>query len=192
MDRGDFKSGRGHVTGQLWVPSDERPVYELGNWICNSSIHQQLCSVTFSQTKAAKLTLNLKVLLCEQKKLVKVSACFFFLCLQNQSRWKAMSEEALKSVTAPGTITSLPPLPPLCAPSLDPAAASNQLELEMRCLVSEHRKVKQCWTKCGLKNVFEVKFNSLFIFLSVQYQFLQLPHFVVERQGDCICPLSND
>lgn len=103
-----------------------------------------------------------------------------------------MSEEALKSVTAPGTITSLPPLPPLCAPSLDPAAASNQLELEMRCLVSEHRKVKQCWTKCGKKKGFEVKFNSLFIFLSVQYQFLQLPHFVVERQGDCICPLSND
>lgn len=78
MDRGDFKSGRGHVTGQLGVPSEKRPVYELGNWICNSSIHQQLCSVTFSQTKAAKLTLNLKVLLCEQKKLVKVPACFFF------------------------------------------------------------------------------------------------------------------
>uniref|UniRef100_A0A671V5F3 Centrosomal protein of 76 kDa n=1 Tax=Sparus aurata TaxID=8175 RepID=A0A671V5F3_SPAAU len=67
-----------------------------------------------------------------------VELCVFDF--QNQSRWKAMSEEALKSVTAPGTITSLPPLPPLCAPSLDPAAASNQLELEMRCLVSEHRK----------------------------------------------------
>lgn len=53
-----------------------------------------------------------------------------------------MSEEALKSVCAPGSTTSLPPLPPLCAPSLDPAAASNQLELEMRYLVSEHRKVK--------------------------------------------------
>ncbi len=64
------------------------------------------------------------------------------LFLQNQSRWKAMSEEALKSVCAPGSTTSLPPLPPLCAPSLDPAAASNQLELEMRYLISEHRKVK--------------------------------------------------
>lgn len=53
-----------------------------------------------------------------------------------------MSVEALKSVCAPGSMTSLPPLPPLCAPSLDPAAASNQLELEMRFLVSEHRKVK--------------------------------------------------
>lgn len=52
-----------------------------------------------------------------------------------------MSEEALKSVCAPGATTSLPPVPPLCAPSLDPAAVSNQLELEMRFLVSEHRKV---------------------------------------------------
>uniref|UniRef100_A0A3Q0R6T8 Centrosomal protein of 76 kDa n=1 Tax=Amphilophus citrinellus TaxID=61819 RepID=A0A3Q0R6T8_AMPCI len=67
-----------------------------------------------------------------------VELCVFDF--QNQSRWKAMSEEALKSVCAPGSTTSLPPLPPLCAPSLDPAAASNQLELEMRYLVSEHRK----------------------------------------------------
>ncbi|KAM8870817.1 centrosomal protein of 76 kDa isoform 1-T1 [Spinachia spinachia] len=67
-----------------------------------------------------------------------VELCVFDL--QNQSRWKAMSEEALKTVCAPGSTTALPPLPPLCAPSLDPAAASNQLELEMRFLVSEHRK----------------------------------------------------
>ncbi|XP_034071721.1 centrosomal protein of 76 kDa isoform X2 [Gymnodraco acuticeps] len=67
-----------------------------------------------------------------------VELCVFDF--QNQSRWKAMSQEALKSVCAPGSTTSLPPLPPLCAPSLDPAAASNQLELELRSLVSEHRK----------------------------------------------------
>ncbi|KAK2844111.1 hypothetical protein Q5P01_010770 [Channa striata] len=67
-----------------------------------------------------------------------VDLCVFDF--QNQSRWKSMSEEALNSVCAPGSTTSLPPLPPLCAPALDPAAASNQLELEMRYLVSEHRK----------------------------------------------------
>ncbi|KAF3691523.1 Centrosomal protein of 76 kDa [Channa argus] len=67
-----------------------------------------------------------------------VDLCVFDF--QNQTRWKAMSEEALKSVCAPGSTTSLPPLPPLCAPALDPASASNQLELEMRYLVSEHRK----------------------------------------------------
>ncbi|CAL8247909.1 unnamed protein product [Lota lota] len=59
---------------------------------------------------------------------------------QNPSRWKAMSEEALRSVCAPGSTTSLPPVPPLCASSLEPTAASNQLELEMRFLVAEHRK----------------------------------------------------
>lgn len=53
-----------------------------------------------------------------------------------------MSEEALKSVCGPGATSSLPPVPPLSAPSLDPAAVSNQLELEMRSLVSEHRKVR--------------------------------------------------
>ncbi|XP_034029760.1 centrosomal protein of 76 kDa isoform X2 [Thalassophryne amazonica] len=67
-----------------------------------------------------------------------VELCVFDF--QNPSRWKQMSEEAIRCVCAPGSITSLPPLPPLCAPSLDPAAASNQLELEMRSLVSEHRK----------------------------------------------------
>ncbi|XP_068615984.1 centrosomal protein of 76 kDa isoform X2 [Brachionichthys hirsutus] len=67
-----------------------------------------------------------------------VELCVFDF--QNQCRWKAMSEEALKSVCTPGSTASLPPLPPLCAPSLDPAAASNHLELELRYLVSEHRK----------------------------------------------------
>ncbi|XP_011603601.2 centrosomal protein of 76 kDa isoform X2 [Takifugu rubripes] len=67
-----------------------------------------------------------------------VNVCIFDF--QNPSRWKAMSEEALKSVCVPGATSSLPPVPPLCAPSLDPAAVSNQLELEMRFLVSEHRK----------------------------------------------------
>ena len=56
-----------------------------------------------------------------------------------------MSEEALRSVCAPGSTTSLPPIPPPCASSLEPAAASNQLELEMRFLVAEHRKVKSCY-----------------------------------------------
>lgn len=54
-----------------------------------------------------------------------------------------MSEEALRSVCGPGASSSLPPVPPLCAPCLDPVAVSNQLELEMRFLVSEHRKVRR-------------------------------------------------
>lgn len=75
-----------------------------------------------------------------------VELCLFDL--QNQSLWKAMSEEALKSVCSPGSSTSLPPVPPLTAPSLDPASASNQLELEMRFLISEHRT--WTWPQCGM------------------------------------------
>ncbi|XP_077064363.1 centrosomal protein of 76 kDa [Siphateles boraxobius] len=56
------------------------------------------------------------------------------------SRWKAMSEEAVRSVCAPGSTSSLPPTPPLCSPSVVPNEASNQLELEMRYLLAEHRK----------------------------------------------------
>ncbi|XP_066539599.1 centrosomal protein of 76 kDa isoform X2 [Hoplias malabaricus] len=56
------------------------------------------------------------------------------------SRWKAMSEEAVRSVCAPGSTSSLPPTPPLCSPSVHPSEASNQLELEMRYLLAEHRK----------------------------------------------------
>lgn len=57
------------------------------------------------------------------------------------SRWKAMSEEAIRSVCVPGSTSSLPPTPPLCSPSVLPSEASNQLELEMRYLLAEHRKV---------------------------------------------------
>ncbi|KAL0963299.1 hypothetical protein UPYG_G00304330 [Umbra pygmaea] len=67
-----------------------------------------------------------------------VELCVFDF--HNQSLWKAMSEDALSSVCSPGSTTSLPPIPPLCGPSLEPSAASNLLELEMRYLVAEHRK----------------------------------------------------
>lgn len=58
----------------------------------------------------------------------------------DESKWKAMSEEAIMTVCARGSTTSLPPFPPLCASVIDSAAASNELELEIRNMVSEHRK----------------------------------------------------
>nr|XP_006636031.1 PREDICTED: centrosomal protein of 76 kDa [Lepisosteus oculatus] len=67
-----------------------------------------------------------------------VELCVFDF--RNESRWKAMSEDALRSVCAPGATTSLPPAPPLCAPVIDAASASNEMELQIRYLVSEHRK----------------------------------------------------
>ncbi|XP_019380589.1 PREDICTED: centrosomal protein of 76 kDa isoform X1 [Gavialis gangeticus] len=67
-----------------------------------------------------------------------VEVCAFDL--RDESKWKPMSEEAIKSVCAPGATTSLPPFPPLCASTIDAAVASNEIELQLRILVSEYRK----------------------------------------------------
>ncbi|XP_053570872.1 centrosomal protein of 76 kDa [Bombina bombina] len=67
-----------------------------------------------------------------------VELCVFDL--NDESRWKPMSEEAIKSVCAPGSTTSLPPFPPLCSSLVDAAAESNDIELQLRVFVSEHRK----------------------------------------------------
>ncbi|XP_044282379.1 centrosomal protein of 76 kDa isoform X2 [Varanus komodoensis] len=67
-----------------------------------------------------------------------VEVCVFDL--HDESRWKPMSGEAIKSVCSPGATTVLPPFPPLCASTIDAAAASNDLELQLRILVMEHRK----------------------------------------------------
>ncbi|XP_042322012.1 centrosomal protein of 76 kDa isoform X2 [Sceloporus undulatus] len=67
-----------------------------------------------------------------------VEVCAFDL--HDESKWKPMSGEAIKSVCSPGATTALPPFPPLCASVIDAAAASNDLELQLRILVAEHRK----------------------------------------------------
>uniref|UniRef100_G1KNT5 Centrosomal protein of 76 kDa n=1 Tax=Anolis carolinensis TaxID=28377 RepID=G1KNT5_ANOCA len=67
-----------------------------------------------------------------------VEVCAFDL--HDESKWKPMSGEAIKSVCSPGATTALPPFPPLCASVIDAAAASNELELQLRILVAEHRK----------------------------------------------------
>ncbi|XP_060630998.2 centrosomal protein of 76 kDa isoform X2 [Anolis sagrei] len=67
-----------------------------------------------------------------------VELCVFDL--HDESKWKPMSGEAIKSVCSPGATTALPPFPPLCASVIDAAAASNELELQLRILVAEHRK----------------------------------------------------
>ncbi|XP_072902913.1 centrosomal protein of 76 kDa isoform X2 [Hemitrygon akajei] len=67
-----------------------------------------------------------------------VELCHFDL--NDESKWKPMSTEAIRSVCAPGSSISLPPFPPLCAPTIDAAVASNEIELALRGLISEHRK----------------------------------------------------
>ncbi|XP_069076034.1 centrosomal protein of 76 kDa isoform X1 [Pleurodeles waltl] len=82
-----------------------------------------------------------------------VELCAFDL--HDESKWKPMSEEAIRSVCAPGSTTSLPPFPPLCASLMDAAAISNDLELQLRVLVSEHRK------DLGLATVWEDQLSYL-------------------------------
>ncbi|NXF40518.1 CEP76 protein, partial [Nyctibius bracteatus] len=67
-----------------------------------------------------------------------VEVCVFDL--HDESKWKPMSGEAIKSVCSPGTTSSVPPFPPLCASTVDAAVTSNEIELQLRILVSEHRK----------------------------------------------------
>ncbi|XP_014112383.1 PREDICTED: centrosomal protein of 76 kDa isoform X2 [Pseudopodoces humilis] len=67
-----------------------------------------------------------------------VEVCVFDL--HDESRWKPMSGEAIKSVCPPGATSSVPPFPPLCASTIDAAVTSNEIEVQLRILVSEHRK----------------------------------------------------
>ncbi|NXC94520.1 CEP76 protein, partial [Certhia familiaris] len=66
-----------------------------------------------------------------------VEVCVFDL--HDESKWKPMSGEAIKSVCPPGA-TSAVPFPPLCASTIDAAVTSNEIEVQLRILVSEHRK----------------------------------------------------
>ncbi|KAE8598300.1 hypothetical protein XENTR_v10016791 [Xenopus tropicalis] len=81
---------------------------------------------------------NHKRFLANSQPLDAVEVCVFDL--HDESRWKPMSEEAIKSVCSPGSIASLPPFPPLCGSLLDAATESNEIELQLRVLVLEHRK----------------------------------------------------
>ncbi|XP_010637302.1 centrosomal protein of 76 kDa isoform X2 [Fukomys damarensis] len=92
-----------------------------------------------------------------------VETCVFDL--NDESKWKPMSEDAIKSVCAPGATTSLPPFPPLCASSVDASATSNEIEMQLRLLVSEHRK------DLGLTTVWEDQLSYLLSPALASYEF---------------------
>lgn len=60
--------------------------------------------------------------------------------LYDQSRWKQMSEDTIRSVCTLGSMPTWPTIPPLCANPLDASLASNDLEQQLRALVTEHRR----------------------------------------------------
>ncbi|GAB5579341.1 centrosomal protein of 76 kDa isoform X3 [Prionailurus iriomotensis] len=92
-----------------------------------------------------------------------VEICVFDL--NDESKWKPMSEEAIKSVCAPGATTSLPPFPPLCASTIDASITSNEIEMQLRLLVSEHRK------DLGLTTVWEDQLSYLLSPALASYEF---------------------
>ncbi|XP_065064875.1 centrosomal protein of 76 kDa-like [Rhopilema esculentum] len=66
-----------------------------------------------------------------------VDLCIFEF--NNESLWKGMSLDAIKSVCGPGILPSPRQLITLLPPSVDPVIASNELEIDLRALVVEHR-----------------------------------------------------
>ncbi|KAK7481686.1 hypothetical protein BaRGS_00027059 [Batillaria attramentaria] len=68
----------------------------------------------------------------------RVEECRFDL--QNGALWKNMSAEVLLSVCGPGASPHWPSPPPLVASALDATLASNDLEIQVRRLVAQHRQ----------------------------------------------------
>lgn len=67
-----------------------------------------------------------------------VEVCQFEL--QSETRWKSMSEEAIRSVCGPKLLPSGPVFPPLYPTVVDSALVSNDMEHELRSLVTDHRR----------------------------------------------------
>lgn len=67
-----------------------------------------------------------------------VEVCQFDL--QNEARWKCMSEEALRSVCGPKILPSGPVFPPLYPSGVDSSLVSNDMEHGLRSLVTDHRR----------------------------------------------------
>jgi len=68
-----------------------------------------------------------------------VDTCVFRL--NDQSKWKSMSHDAIASINTPGLILTTPIMPHLMNNTLDPIALSNDLEKQIRALIVQHRKV---------------------------------------------------
>jgi len=74
-----------------------------------------------------------------------VHMCVFDI--SDGSRWKAMSDDAIRSVCD----ADWPSFPPLSVSPLDSALISNELEHELRALITGHRRVATvCLSVCLL------------------------------------------
>jgi centrosomal protein CEP76 len=67
-----------------------------------------------------------------------VDTCSFHLV--DQGKWKAMSDDAIRTVCTPSFVSTIPSIPPLCPNKLDVNSIANDLERQLRSLVVLHRK----------------------------------------------------
>lgn len=68
-----------------------------------------------------------------------VDTCCFNL--KDQAKWKSMSEDAIQTVCQPSFVSTVPYVPTLCQNPLDPTLVSNDLERQLKSLITLHRYV---------------------------------------------------
>ena len=81
-----------------------------------------------------------------------MDACAFRLT--DQSKWKAMSPDAIASINTPGHVLTTPIMPHLMGNTLDSVALSNDIEKQIRALIIQHRKVEIQAGEYLIKNVY--------------------------------------
>jgi centrosomal protein CEP76 len=81
---------------------------------------------------------NHKIFYANIQAISNVDTCNFHL--RDQSKWKAMSEDAIMTVCQPSFVSTIPYLPTLCQNQLDTTLISNDLERQLKSLITLHRK----------------------------------------------------
>lgn len=87
-----------------------------------------------------------------------VDTCCFNL--KDQAKWKSMSEDAIQTVCQPSFVSTIPYVPTLCQNPLDPTLISNDLERQLKSLITLHRYDQQVHEKTkNKKKTFSVSWN---------------------------------
>lgn len=81
---------------------------------------------------------NHRTIYANIQSLPNVETCSFTLC--DQSKWKAMSEDAINTVTSRQHVTTVPQTIPICKSIWDPILLSNDLENELKLTLISFRQ----------------------------------------------------
>lgn len=81
---------------------------------------------------------NHRTIYANIQSLPDVDTCSFNV--RDQSKWKAMSEDAINTVTSRSHVTTIPNAPSLCKPSWDASLVANDLESELKLILVRFRQ----------------------------------------------------